>query len=347
MNVLASKRALGALLIGTTCAAHMARAPSALAQVHSVRASAETTPRARARELGDRGLAAYDAGDYGRALELFREALELYDFPTLRLYVARSLSKEGTPVAASREYEALLARPIQADEGEAGIEARAAAHAELREAQARRPRLTLVVAGGDVAGVRVELSGPSRPEVVLGREIFVEPGTYELRAVHPDGRRSERSILLSEGRAERIELAWSEPAMAPAVAMPAAAPGAAEPSPPAHTDATNTPAWVLGVISAVLLGGTVITGAVAAARKSDYDDANDRSDVSDGEKRELRESAFDMQVVNTAFAAGMVLGASATLYFIVRQPSAEDGAGPTAASASTPSGWQLGVRGEF
>ncbi len=339
-------RALGALLIGATFAAHVARAPSALAQVHSARASAETTPRARARELGDRALAAYDAGDYRRALELFRQALEIYDFPTLRLYVARSLSKEGSPVAASREYEALLARSVQADEGEAGMEARAAAHRELREVQARRPRLTLVFAGGDVPGARVEVSGPSRPDLVVGRESFVEPGSYELRAVHPDGRTSVRSVLVTEGRAERIELAWSEPASAPAVATAAAAPVLA-PAPQAQRDGANTPAWVLGVISAVLLGGTIVTGVIAAGRKSDYDDINDRSDVSDDEKREKRESAFDMQVVNTAFAAGMVLGASATLYFIVREPSAGSAADPTAASAGIPSGWQLGVRGEF
>jgi len=348
-----------ALLIGPEAAAQTAAQPGGQPTLSTNPAASQ---RARARDLGDRGLLAFDAGDYAGATALFRQALALYDFPTLRLYLARSLVKEVSPVEATRQYEALLQQPVAADEGDFGADARAAARRELPEAAARRVRLTLTLEGASPDGVRLEVSGRSAPVVALGRECLVEPGRYEIRVIHPDGRNITRSVDLTEGETRRVELDWNETTTAqPGVAAasswdttepstfeddPAIAP--ASEAPPVERS-SNVPAWITGVLTAGLAGGAIATGLLAAERQDDYDDRNRRPDVDAASKRDLRDKALQMQVLNAALSGAALIGGGVTLYFIVREPPAGNAqhAAGSGTLSSVASGWVFGVNGVF
>lgn len=63
---------------------------------------------ASARELGNRGLVAYSAGDFGAALEHFGRAEELAHSPVFRLYIARSLHALGRTEEARAVYQSIL-----------------------------------------------------------------------------------------------------------------------------------------------------------------------------------------------------------------------------------------------
>lgn len=327
----------------------------------SVPTNPDPSQRARARELGDRGLRAFDAGDYSGATELFRQALELYDFPTLRLYLARSLVRQGSPVAATREYESLLARPVRPDEGDFGADARASARRELPGAEARQVRLTLTIRGASPDGLRLEVSGRSTPLVTFGRECQVEPGKYDIRVTHPDGRAITRSIVLAEGETQRLELDWSEASAPPPGAAAANwdtadasyleddPPTAQASEAPRAADASYAPAWVAGVLTAGLAGGAILTGLLATERKDDYDDRNRRPDIDAASKRDLRDKALQMQVLNAAFSAAALIGGSVTVYFILREPPASTARNPSGQDglSSVASGWVVGVHGDF
>jgi hypothetical protein len=338
-------------------------APQADAQPssHPVSTDPDASQRARARELGDRGGLALDAGDYSGAADLFRAAIEQYDFPTLRLYLARSLLKDGRPVAATREYEALLNQPVRPNEEKVGADARDDARKELLDAAARQVRLTVTIEGGAPDGLRLEVSGRSAPVLEPGRECLVEPGTYEVRVTHPDGRNITRSIVLAERETRRLELDPGGPVPVQPVqprrgAAQGTAPGsiddraAARPREAAPVARpTNAPAWVAGWLTAGLAGGAIVTGLLAAERKDDYDDQNRLPDVDAAGKRDMRDKALQMQVLNAAFSVAALIGGGVTLYLIVEPPPARHGPSGTGAGALPPvaSGWLVGVRHEF
>src|SRR5262245_11877298 len=65
---------------------------------------ADEQGRAKARALGEEGLALYDQGLYIDALEKFERASEFLKVPTLELHAARCLAKMGRLVEASERY---------------------------------------------------------------------------------------------------------------------------------------------------------------------------------------------------------------------------------------------------
>src|SRR5262249_5440698 len=89
-----SRAVLGAFLVV------LLAAPQALGDESAV----DDQTRAKARTIGEEGLALYDQGRYIEALDRFQSASALVKAPTLDLMAARCLTKMGRLVEASERY---------------------------------------------------------------------------------------------------------------------------------------------------------------------------------------------------------------------------------------------------
>jgi hypothetical protein len=314
------------------------------ASAQSTPSPPEASPSDGARKLGREALVAFDAGQFAVASQRFRAALAHFEFPTLRLYLARSLERQGLLVEATREYDALLASPIAASEGTVGAGARDQARSEAPGVAARRARL--VVRGASVA-TELAIDGVRTSAAALERGHPVNPGRRSLAVTRPGQPR--QSVELSLGESERRELSLDDlmGARAVAAAESGESPGELSsvlnsPRGVTGSDASGGHAgWgsgavVAGAITAALVGGVVVTGLLALDRENDFDTVNSSSDPS---RHDARQRASRMQWLNAAFVAGAVVSGGTTVYFYLSPaPSAVDPA-PRAAF--------LGLHGRF
>jgi hypothetical protein len=93
--------------------------------------------RGAARDLGADGVEDYQAGKYGEASEKLGRAFEILRVPSLGLWSARALAKEGKLVEASERY--LDVSRLDATKGDTAVQKQAQAEA-ASEREALQPR---------------------------------------------------------------------------------------------------------------------------------------------------------------------------------------------------------------
>lgn len=289
------------------CASALCCAPLLAARPALAACDGPGRERERARELGQRGLEAFDAGDWSVAGNQFRRALACFEFPTLRLFLARSLRQRGRLVDAVKQYEALLASPVTHYEGEVGRRARETAVEERKLTAARRA--VVAFDGTAPAGTNVEAGGRVFKDEDLAREQVLDPGEVTLRIRKPGRPTVERSLVLAEG--DRYVMPLSD---------------SAAQSPDPASDWTSSEI-VLAVATVAMTAGVIVTGVVASASKRDFDDANGSASTAAA----LRDDASRMQWINAGFVLGALASGSTLIYLRVSTPSRA-----TANVASTP-----------
>jgi Flp pilus assembly protein TadD len=72
--------------------------------------------RAAARSLASEGVTAYEEGRNAVALEQFQRAYQLAPIPTIGLWLARALAKDGQLVEANERYLAAIRYEIKAND---------------------------------------------------------------------------------------------------------------------------------------------------------------------------------------------------------------------------------------
>ncbi len=252
-------------------------------------AEPDAATKEKARDLGLKGLTAYDNGEYPRAVELLEQAYRMYPAPTLGLYSARALAKMGRLTAASARYTAVVQMQLAKNASEQFKQAKADAETERAALIQRIPRLRVEVVGATGSPV-VVIDGVSVNAQEVGTGVALNPGAHDVRA-SADGKETTMQVALQEGETKTVtlELTSSAPAPAPAPTpapaatpppttsppAPSATPPMTQPPPPAPApkqgSGSRTAGWVLIGIGGVGLGVGAVTAVIANNKKSDLE----------------------------------------------------------------------------
>lgn len=166
---------------------------------------------ATARQFGEEGLAAYDAGRYDEATQKLIRAYQIVKVPTFARNAARALVKQGRLVAASELYlEATRLVPSELWRGEVQQQAQREATEERAALQSRIAHLKIVVDGADAQEVQATLDGVGVPGALLGADRLTDPGKRHLVAKRGD-QVVEQDIELQEGEHKDVVVQFAPP----------------------------------------------------------------------------------------------------------------------------------------
>lgn len=232
--------------------------------------------RAAARQLGYQGVEAYQAGDYATAQDKLQRAFDVVKVPTLGLWLARTLTKNGRWVEAAEVYREVSRLEVTEGKLEAQQEAQRAAASELDELVAKIPAIVIMIEGAQANQVVVEIDGVQVPAAVLGEARPMDPGRH--RVVGKSGSQVyEQVVELGPSEQRKLRLAFKPESTKSAVKATDAA--AAEPKDDAGTstggDTQRTLGWAaLGVGAAGIVTGGVTGFLVLGKKRALEDNAN-------------------------------------------------------------------------
>lgn len=198
-------------------------APGAAAQAPSDEA------RARARVIGEEGLAFFDQGMYIDALDRFEKADALLHAPTLGLMAARSLERLGRYVEASERYLQVTRMEIDAKASDVWKQSVVSAAKDRDALLPKIPSIEITVDGPGAGSANVRIDGRQVPKAVIGIKTPIDPGVHRIEARGPGNVAAVERITLREGEAARITLTL-KPMEKGAIAD--AAPGSSGDAPP-------------------------------------------------------------------------------------------------------------------
>ncbi len=224
---------------------------AAAAQSHeaSEQASQEASEQASqgARTLFREGLDFADHGDWERAVQRFRQALDLRESGPIRYNLAQSLVHMGRLVEALDELAVVLADESLPDDVREDA-------ASLRDhLRSRLGRLTVRVRGPHDDDL-VTIDGRPLPPAAIDHPTPTDPGVRVARLVRGSEEIDLQEVDVPSGGDAEVVLEAEEPVSAPAAAL--------EASPAAQASGSDD-AWIWAVvIGAVLVaaGGAVLVG---------------------------------------------------------------------------------------
>lgn len=327
----------------------------------------EDATRVAARALGTEGVNAYLDGDYALAHDRLESAYAVLRVPSLALWSARTLEKNGKLVEASERYLQATQLAI-GSEGKRDVQVAAQKDAALERSEllARIPQLTIYLEGREPEDVELSVCGETVSSEFFGRARPTNPGQAEVIA--RSGSVVRRQTLdLAEGQSLEVTFQFpprlEEPqkeARGERVASTVASAAALEVN---GSRADASPSWQrpvgwvgIGVgASGIALGA--VTGALALRASQEFDcedkycpNATDREIASYNTQRTLSSIGF--------VAGGVIAGAGLTLLLSASgefstsgkrsasgKSSAPKKGGASAAAFFTPS--SLGIRGDF
>jgi hypothetical protein len=328
---------LGVLLMGTTLAA------PAMAQ--------DDASRSAARRMATTGVEAYQRDDYATAVDKLERAYQVLRVPSIGLWLARALAKQGRLVAASERY--LEVGRLSVAQGDAQVQenAKKEAATEVEALLPKIPSVVVTLQGATASEVALTLDGAPLATALLGEPRPVDPGKHRIEA-----RRGHEvvvadvTVAISENKAVTVRFEGSGVGAAPGgtPASPSetapgpvtgAAPAATSDSAPSSSSTKKTLGWVaLGVGAAgIAVGG--ITGGLALGKKGDFEDSPEcegtvcrRSTMQD----ELDSYSTLRTVSSVGFIAGGVLAVTGVVLLVT--------GGSSEAKTSAYSGAELRLR---
>ncbi len=240
--------------------------------------------RSAARNLGQAGVEAYQAGDFATASTKLEKAYKVLQAPTLGLWSARALAKVGKLVEASERYlEVIRLDSSKSAEPEVQRKAQADAQKEQQELSAQIPNVVVTIEGADAESVTVTIDGAPLLSALIGEKRPINPGKHLVSGtLGADAQSVEVTLAPGETKDAVLKFGAGQ-AAAPAAAAPSqssAAPAAPLDSQQATArgSSTRTIGFVaLGVGGAgLVLGG--VAGVLALGKKGEIDDSPDCAD---------------------------------------------------------------------
>lgn len=301
--------------------------------------------RGAARELGQEGVAAYQAEDYETASDRLERAYSVLRAPALALWSARALEKRGLLVEASERYLEGT-RIILDDSGDRRVQEKAQEESRMAyDALAVRiPSLVVEVEGATTDEVELTVGGKTVSSALIGTKRPTNPGAVEVVGQVGEQRVTEEVTLL-EGQVTRVTLKFSGTAP---VALTPAGENAAE-KPPLDDGVQkkqesrwqSTAGWAaVGVGAGGLVLGAV-TGALAMGKRGSLDCPDN---VCPAGTEEAQIKKYD--TLRTLSSVGIITGgilAAAGVTLLLTAPSSRERASlvPYVGVAST------GIKGTF
>jgi len=279
--------------------------------------------RTVARDLGNEGIDLYEKGRYPDALQRLERAYAVLKAPTLALWLARALEKNGKLVEAAERYREVIRAPLESDAPQVFVDAQASARTELAQLEARIPTVTVVLEGAPASEVEVSIDGSPVKSALVGLPFPLNPGTHAIEGSH-GGIDASDSVTLAEGEKKSVALRFGgapSDSATPAAGESSPALAGSEPAGPAADQGVadgslqRTLGWVgLGVGGAGLVFGGV-TGLMVLSKKSDLDDGDCLDGACGPSERSQVESYNSMRTLSTVgfVVGGVGLAAGATL----------------------------------
>jgi hypothetical protein len=250
----------------------------------------DDSTKSAARELAKEAKHDFDQGRFAQASRKFQQAFTTTQVPTLALWAARSLVKQGQWVAAAELYR--KATQLEKNElwiGNAQEQAQLQASDELEKLRPRVPRLVLQVEGASASEVEITIDEVSMPTSLIGVSRPTDPGERTIKGKH--GAESvEQKFVLKEGEQRYVTLKFA----------------------PKPNLATSTDSAASNVVAARAEPDTPDLNRVSAPPQNPKNSSKQRAEVS------ARDTSSNVQStvgwVSTGIgAAGLVLGTAAGL----------------------------------
>jgi hypothetical protein len=304
-------------------------ASSLLGASKTALAQSASSERVVARDLGYSGVEAYQAGKYALASERLEKAYAVLRAPSLGLWAARALAKQGRLLAAVDRYAEVTRLEISGGDEAVQRKALVDAQVELEQLRAQLPGAVIVVRGAVAAEFSLFIDGRQVSSQLAGELTPLDPGEHRI-AIKAKGHELSRTLVLAQG--EKQQVAFEVPgAAAPAGATKPRARSSRQTTPP-NNDANEhrpgslrkTLGWVSLSVGAAGLATGAITGAVVLSKQSKLDRDPGCADKSCPPELEGDVSSYNLfrAVSTTAFIAGGVF-AAAGVTLVLTAPNAE------------------------
>ena len=304
------------LLVGAFCL------DPAIAMAKGAAVDAATPPQQeRASELYEQGVKAFRSGKHAEAAEHFKSSYDVVASPNSHLMYARALRDAGK---LDEAYEELAL--TQQEAGELAMRLpKYASTAESAEAE-------LVELRKRVAALSIQVTGDT-PEVTLfvgnrqvprerWRNVAVAPGTVDVSARLPGGRRAWQSVDASVGQVTKVDLdlVTAEP-QAGAADQPLATPGSASPDGGEDTGTRSGSlkpyAYIAGGVGALGLVTFAVFGSMSRATHSDLEDSCPGGVCPPERQDDIDKGKSQQTIANIGLAVGLVgIGAGVTLFVL-------------------------------
>ncbi len=296
----------------------------------AVRAQADDATRAAARTLGYEGISDFQAGKFPSAADKLDRAYQALRVPSLGLWSARALEKNGKLVAAAERY--LEVQRLDPGTGDVAVQKAAQADAKTEHAalEPRIPSIVIELEGASANEVKVTANGVEVPSSLIGIKRPVDPGTVILEAQH-GARTAREEATLGEGETKTIVLRFSA-STTPTVVGPVVTTEQPKPvtddqaaKPAASGSGLRTVGFVtLAVGGAAVVAGAV-TGGLAMAKRGSIDGCEGNrcppsARASVGEYNDLR------TISSVCFIGGGVLAATGLVLVFTAPKSAKPAA---------------------
>ncbi|MBN1607156.1 MAG: hypothetical protein JW940_11025 [Polyangiaceae bacterium] len=185
--------------------------------------------RASARQLAREGIEEYQRGSYASAEDKLGRSYQVVRVPTVGLWHARALAKNGRLVEASERYAEVVRLPILVGDSQVQKRAQADAATEREALQPRLARVRISVQGSSRENVRLAVDGVAIPPALVGEPRPMNPGTHRV-----EGRRGDQvtnqDIEVVEGQNSTVVLVFDGTAASRETA-PAPSHGSTSPAP--------------------------------------------------------------------------------------------------------------------
>jgi hypothetical protein len=164
--------------------------------------------RERARALFAEGMSLSDSGDFGEALERFRESYDLVPSPNSRLMLARTLRKMGRVGDAWDEYGRVVGEARKAaQENEKYTPTLESAESERASLRAEIGILHVEIEGEPPDEAVLMVAGREIPKAEWSRPLVVVPGSATVVLIAPSVKREEQAVDIDAGGEHRVKLA--------------------------------------------------------------------------------------------------------------------------------------------
>jgi hypothetical protein len=325
-------------------------APTALAQA-AAPDSATAEQQAKAQAEYERGVAQYKAHDYAGAARDFEASYKIVASPNSHIMYARSLRASGQD---NRAYEELALTQQEASLLAVRLprygKTSESAEAEMKDLLPHVAVISLEVSG-DPTNVTVSVGGREIPPR-RWRAVAVKPGTVQVTARLPGGRRLWHSVPAKLGSITRVRLDFGAEAsnlsapptpVAPASHSEGAASVGAEVAPPHHL---RTWAYVAGGVGAAGLLTFGIAGAMSKSTYSDLEKQCPNNRCPETSQSEIDKGRAEQTAANVGLVLGVLgVGAGVTLFLIDHKQTSQRQALESLRVVAGPAA--VGLEGEF
>ncbi len=262
-----------------------------------------------ARSKAEEGLALYAEGAWAEAYQRFTVAHQLFNAPTLQMYMAHCKRELGEWLEARRLYHEVASQAVPEEAPPAFHEAVETSRAERERLEARIPKLRVVIRGMDPALAEATVDG--KPVALSPAWVDVDPGEHTVVA---SGKRAEavrQTVVVAEGARQTVQIALNPIAPKTVVITEGPAVGLALPL-------TFAGVGLAGIATGAITGGLVL-GKVADLEQRCGGFTCPRA------LREEREDAKPLATVSTiAFVVGGVGVAAAAVLLPIHLLGGQD-----------------------